>query len=139
MVNQEEFINRLQTIMEYYSINASYLADYINVPRSSISHILSQRNKPSLDLVLKITEKFSEVNLEWLVLGKGEFPNPKEKEIISKKEYKQPELPLFEENPYQLPEKQEDTKSKQEEITSKKQIKKIIFFFEDNSFEIFQN
>ena len=59
MLNQDDFINRLQTIMDYYSVNASYLADYIGVPRSSISHILSQRNKPSLDLILKITEKFT--------------------------------------------------------------------------------
>ena len=86
MLNQDDFINRLQTIMDYYSVNASYLADYIGVPRSSISHILSQRNKPSLDLILKITEKFSEIDLDWLILGKGEFPkkNMDSKNTITK-------------------------------------------------------
>ena len=42
--------------------------------RFSISHILSGRNKPSLDFVLKIIKEFPEVELYWLLNGKGNFP-----------------------------------------------------------------
>ncbi len=60
--------------MKYYDLNASSFAEKIQVGRSSISHILSGRNKPSLDFVLNIVNTFSEVDLYWLLNGTGEFP-----------------------------------------------------------------
>lgn len=75
MVNSSEFVERLKKVASHYDLTASMLADKIGVQRSSISHILSGRNKPSLDFVLKITESFEEVDLYWLLNGKGTFPN----------------------------------------------------------------
>ena len=63
MFSQQDFIARLQRIMDYYDLNASALADNLGVLRSSISHLLSERNKPSLDFVLKIIDKYPEVDL----------------------------------------------------------------------------
>lgn len=60
--------------MDYYSLSAAAFAESIEVPRSSISHIASGRNKPSLDFVLKITETYNEVDLQWLLKGLGIFP-----------------------------------------------------------------
>lgn len=74
MVNTEDFIKRLEIILDYYSLNASSFADKIGVQRSSLSHLLSGRNKPSLDFILKIMDVFSEVDLYWLLNGKGTFP-----------------------------------------------------------------
>lgn len=74
MVNIEEFAIRLKLIMDYYEISAALLAEKIEVQRSSISHILSGRNKPSLDFVLKILKTFPEVELYWLLNGVGKFP-----------------------------------------------------------------
>ena len=74
MVNTEEFSKRLKLILDYYDISATVLAEKIEVQRSSISHILSGRNKPSLDFVLKILKSFPEVELYWLLNGIGEFP-----------------------------------------------------------------
>ena len=54
MVNTEDFIKRLEFLLEYYSMNAASFADKIGVQRSSLSHLLSGRNKPSLDFILKI-------------------------------------------------------------------------------------
>jgi phage repressor protein C with HTH and peptisase S24 domain len=45
----------------------------LGVQRSNISHILSERNKPSLDFVLKIVNQFPEVSLDWLLKGQGEM------------------------------------------------------------------
>jgi transcriptional regulator with XRE-family HTH domain len=82
LVNIEDFIKRLEIILEYYSLSASAFADKINVQRSSLSHLLSGRNKPSLDFILKIIDEFPEVDLYWILNGKGNFP----KSEISKQE-----------------------------------------------------
>ncbi|MES2573724.1 MAG: helix-turn-helix transcriptional regulator [Bacteroidota bacterium] len=74
MINTEDFIKRLEIILEYYSLNASTFADKIGVQRSSLSHLLSGRNKPSLDFILKILDIFPDVDLYWILNGKGTFP-----------------------------------------------------------------
>lgn len=78
MVNAAAFASRLKEIMEYYGLNAASFAEAIEVNRSSISHLLSGRNKPSLDFVIKVIERFEEVELYWLLNGRGSFPNSKE-------------------------------------------------------------
>jgi len=74
MVNSTDFIKRLEKLLRYYGLSAAVFADKIQVQRSSISHLLSGRNKPSLDFVLKVVKTFPEVNLYWLLNGKGNFP-----------------------------------------------------------------
>lgn len=74
MVNIEDFVKRLEILLDYYSLNASSFADKIGVQRSSLSHLLSGRNKPSLDFILKILEVFPDVDLYWILNGKGTFP-----------------------------------------------------------------
>lgn len=74
MVNTAAFKERLEQILSHYEMTASAFADAIGVQRSSISHLLSGRNKPSLDFVLKVVREFPEVNLYWLLNGKGIFP-----------------------------------------------------------------
>jgi len=74
MINNLDFAQRLNKVMDYYQLSAAAFADKINVQRSSISHLISGRNKPSLDFVLKVLEEFKEVELYWLLNGKGSFP-----------------------------------------------------------------
>ena len=74
MVNIDDFIKRLEIILDYYGLSASGFADKVGVQRSSLSHLLSGRNKPSLDLILKIIDNFPEVDLYWILNGKGNFP-----------------------------------------------------------------
>lgn len=74
MINIDNFINRINTILDYYSLSASAFADALGVQRSGLSHLMSGRNKPSLDLVMKISETYPEVNLYWLLNGTGSFP-----------------------------------------------------------------
>lgn len=73
MLNNEDFIKRLEILLDYYNLNASSFADKIGVQRSSISHLLSGRNKPSLDFVMKITAIFPDVNVYWILNGKEDF------------------------------------------------------------------
>ena len=81
MVNTEAFTSRLEAIMAYHDLSAAAFAEAIGVPRSSISHLLSGRNKPSLDFVLKVVKRFPEVDLYWLLNGKGTFPKQKEEPL----------------------------------------------------------
>lgn len=74
MINTDDFIKRLEIILEYYSLSASGFADKIGVQRSSLSHLLSGRNRPSLDFIIKVVEVFPEVDLYWILNGKGGFP-----------------------------------------------------------------
>ena len=74
MVNSSDFGNRLQKIIDFYNISATELSNQISFNRSTISHLLSGRNKPSLDFVMKVLQKFPEVELYWLLNGKGSFP-----------------------------------------------------------------
>ena len=78
MVNNIEFSERLKIMMEHYGLTATALADSIEVQRSSISHLVSGRNKPSLDFVLKVLQEYPEVELYWLLNGKGSFPKEKQ-------------------------------------------------------------
>jgi transcriptional regulator with XRE-family HTH domain len=80
MVNTVAFQQRLETILKYYDLSATAFAEEIGVQRSSISHLLSGRNKPSLDFVLKVVQRFPEVELYWLLNGKGDFPKLEQKE-----------------------------------------------------------
>jgi transcriptional regulator with XRE-family HTH domain len=77
MVNSTDFGNRLQKILDFYNISATELSNQISFNRSTISHLLSGRNKPSLDFVMKVLQEFPEVELYWLLNGKGSFPSVK--------------------------------------------------------------
>ncbi len=67
----KEFPSRLREIIAHYNISASGLADNIGVQRSSISHILSGRNKPSLDFIMKLVDYYPSITLKWLAYGEG--------------------------------------------------------------------
>jgi len=136
MFSQQDFIARLQRIMDYYDLNASALADSLGVLRSSISHLLSERNKPSLDFVLKIIDKYPEVDLYWLLYGKGSFPKEEKKPAPTPLPT---EIPFPEDNVLEDSEKERKVAAEILVKKQKRQIQKIIFFYEDNSFEIFEN
>lgn len=59
--------------MTLKNLTPAQFANSIGVQRSGISHIISGRNKPSLDFVLKILESFTDINESWLLVGKGEM------------------------------------------------------------------
>lgn len=125
MVNSEEFIKRLEKILEFYSLTAAAFADKINVQRSSISHLLSGRNKPSLEFVLKVVGSFPEVNLYWLLNGKGSFPSKSDKSESQNSPTPKPTKTAIENI---IPKKESSSKS----------IKKVILFYDDGSFEAYE-
>lgn len=139
MVNSSEFGKRLQNILDFYGITATELSNQISFNRSTISHLLSGRNKPSLDFVMKLLEKFPEVELYWLLNGKGAFPVKKEETpsstSLEQKESIQDNLSRQQEN--QL--KRSINPSKLAKTLDQEEIERIVFFFKDGSFKSFKN
>ena len=69
MLNYKEITKRIENLIQSNNLTASGFAEKIGVQRSSISHIISGRNKPSLEFLIKITEVFPETSLSELVYG----------------------------------------------------------------------
>jgi transcriptional regulator with XRE-family HTH domain len=91
---------RFQKWLDSKDLSATQLSNNINVSRAAISHILTGRNKPSIDILDKILNKYPNINLNWLVSGIGNISN-----ILK------------------------DTS------VNKKNIKKVIVFYDDTSFD----
>jgi transcriptional regulator with XRE-family HTH domain len=147
MVNTNEFSKRIQNIIEYYGLTASSFAEKIGVQRSSISHILSGRNNPSLDFTLKIIDAFPEVSLNWLLLNQGDFP-PIVKNVAPEEIKKVENTDLFSELEQKSPEDEIKTNTEkvkeappsfQSPVSTKTSIVRVIIFFKDGSFEEYHN
>ncbi|MGB0837918.1 MAG: helix-turn-helix transcriptional regulator [Flavobacteriaceae bacterium] len=73
--------NRIIEFIGHLKISMSQFAENIDIPRSSLSHLQSGRNKPSLDLVLKISAYYPELSMDWLLYGKGNMLNNTEVQV----------------------------------------------------------
>lgn len=63
--------DRIFLLIETKELTFGKFADEIGVERSTMSHIKSDRSKPSLDMAQKVLERYPEVSAEWLILGRG--------------------------------------------------------------------
>ena len=79
MLNIDFFISHLNEIMVNNNLNSATFAEQIGVQRSSVSHVMSKRNKPSLDFILKIVNSFEEVTLDWLLFDNNLKPSSSSK------------------------------------------------------------
>jgi len=64
-------VDRIKQVMEYEQMSPTAFADKININRSSLTHIFTGRNQPSLDVAKKILTAFPEISTEWLIMGMG--------------------------------------------------------------------
>jgi transcriptional regulator with XRE-family HTH domain len=128
MVNVSDFAKRLQKILDYYGVTATAFSEELDFNRSTISHLLSGRNKPSLEFVMKVLQKYPEVELYWLLNGRGNFPsdqNAKATPVQKTPIEPSKEIPLqFSVEKNQNPDKE---------------IERIVFFFKDGSFKTYEN
>lgn len=129
---------RILQFLKSENKSSAQLAEEIGVQPSSISHILSGRNKPSLDFVTRMLEKYKFLSTEWLLFGKGDM-------------YNQPEMQKLFDDSRELDsdintrptDKSAETKTKQEIIMpdtidnelDKPAVEKIVWFFRNGSFK----
>lgn len=142
MVNIDDFVKRLEIVLDYYGLNASAFADKIGVQRSSISHLLSGRNKPSLDFIMKILEVFPDVDLYWILTGKGNFP--KTNDETSSETSKTPSPILSNESTFSTDQLNEVKTTGNSSETKKlhfntedSEIEKIVIFYKNGTFKAF--
>lgn len=151
--------DRIAKIMQIKNLNATRFADELEIQRSGISHILSGRNKPSLDLVIKIKETFPEFSLDWLIFGRGPVTESQHDTPIAARRLKEPDLfdsderpatnidkPSVEQKPYgddeppkialKTPEPSMITdNSGNIPLTG---IEKIVFFYKNGRFKVYE-
>jgi predicted transcriptional regulator len=148
MVNIDDFIKRLEIILDYYNLSASAFADKINVQRSSLSHLLSGRNKPSLDFIIKVIEVFPEVDLYWILNGKGTFPKSEKifsiqstKQKVTSDETNTPDLFSTDQTNSKQPYINNEIEKKTISLSNNdvKTIERIVIFYTDGSFKNYQS
>lgn len=130
---------------------AIQFAAEIGVQPSSISHILSGRNNPSLDFVIKMLSKYPYISSDWLLFGKGNmFNQPAEPSLFNSAVYDeksdtsgehvrivQSGSSISQENEESPADEQIDESTDRSATPSKSGLKRIIWFYEDGSFSEF--
>lgn len=128
MIRHSEIINRVKKIISANGLTSSSFADKIGVPRSSISHVLSGRNNPSLDLIIKILQSFDGISANYLLSGDALTPI----QPITDKDQEYNNMTLF-------PELDLKKEPKEEIKIDEDLVKSLILVYENNKFEILKN
>lgn len=147
---------RIVQLMDLLGMNPTQFANAIGVQRTTIQHILSGRNEPSLKIVANIYQRFSNINLDWLLTGNGEpqisaikYNHP---DIIQKTLFNN-ENELFSDNSVEefknqnVDKKQRLNSDKQKPVDKAvnyrndcfydKHVKEIMVLYEDGTYELF--
>jgi transcriptional regulator with XRE-family HTH domain len=136
---------RLLEFLKSENKSSAQFAEEIGVQPSGISHILSGRNNPSLDFVLKMLEKYQFLSTDWLLFGKGTmYKDPKMQSLFDDtdifdrkpdaKEYSNAtESQIIEQN--LIEKEQVRMNAADREINEKSSISRIVMFFADSSFK----
>lgn len=139
--------DRILGFLKKENKTSAQFAEEIGVQPSGISHILSGRNNPSLDFIIKMLEKYPYLSSEWLLFGRGPMDKDQYEGSLfdelytdsDKVDIKQGKEHESNEQEIQLIENQIDTKSSDtnEKEKSRRNITRIIWFYENNTFEEF--
>lgn len=137
---------RLKQFLSAESITQSQFADSIKVVRASVSHVLSGRNNPSYDFIKAIMSTYPQLNIEWLIFGKGRMY----KEISTSTDQAPPIEPSVDEGgllfdevlAYDEPEPIHKTENlppaspKDEQILkTQRKVRKVIILYDDDSYQ----
>jgi len=116
--------------------SSAQLAEEIGVQPSGISHILSGRNKPSLDFILKMLEKYPFLSTEWLLFGKGKMYNDQTiPELFTEQSFKSDNKDRVEIPKKSVYREHEEYAERQIPGTKvKPEVEKIVWFFMDKTF-----
>jgi transcriptional regulator with XRE-family HTH domain len=119
--------------------SSAQFADEIGVQPSGISHILSGRNNPSLDFILKMLDKYKFISTDWLLFGRGpmykDAPGMRslfDEPVISDTPATPPPIEVRTKDNYSTIQ-EEKTGS----IPEKKPVEKIVWFYKDSTFKEF--
>ena len=101
--------NRIQKIIDEQGVSLNAFAKEIGVNRSTISHILTGRNKPSVEVLQKILKRFPSLSPDWLLLGNGSMHTKNESIATT-------------------------STTKKTSKSESKSVEKVVVFYNDNTF-----
>lgn len=143
-------LTRIQKVMDEKQLSVSAFADEIGVKRPTMTHTMSGRNNPSLDIVSKILERYQDINSEWLLFGKGGMYKGNlaqqpglfdELEQKDTKDRKGDVSDMVKDDALKSPAVSsvviEDDKYSKRSKDTHKRVARIMIFYSDNTFEIF--
>lgn len=124
-------------------MSQAQFAQAIGVQRAAMSHIISGRNNPSLDVIMKILSCFPAINPDWLLLGKGNIfrENAKQPDTLFPS-YPTSKIEVLSDNevqPSNMKQTNEmvDEKNESNSLYTTRNVSKIMVFYSDNTYEMF--
>ncbi len=139
---------RILDFLKAENKSSAQLAEEIGVQASGISHILSGRNNPSLDFVLKMLDKYKYLSTDWLLFGKGSMYKDTKMQTLFDEDsvinYNEDNI-IRDNKPgiseLEMPKVKKEDQSGISPTRSKKEtavIQKIVWFYDNNTFEEFK-
>ena len=146
--------DRIKKLMEKENLTPAQFAEIVGIQRSAVSHLVTGRNQPSVDVIQKILNAFRTINSDWLILGVGSMYRGEKQayqpslfeQIEENVEEKEVSAPLnIQKNVSEKIIKQAESVQKSEipvsDINSaqikSKTVNKIIVYYSDSTYEEF--
>ena len=130
-------IERIRKVIDDSELSSAAFADKIGVQRSSISHILSGRNKPSLDFVLKVLHAFPTLHSDWLILGR-EATNTQSAidapTLFASEQNNQPEQPNIDQ-----PKQPQQHNTTRHPVLDDQEVERVTVFYTDGTCSTYTN
>ena len=138
--------DRIVKIMERERMGQAQFANAIGIQRAAMSHIISGRNNPSLDVMLKILHRYPQLNPDWLLFGKGEMLRSSDSSIEQAEDQAKtsPQLHLMADDHVEVSQSalntEKEPSEKQMAISvekTSKTVSRIMVFYSDNTYDTF--
>lgn len=139
--------DRIAHIIRAKNLTATQFAEMMQIQPSNVSHLLSGRNKPSLDFLIKLKDVFPEYSFDWIILGKKPITLSERTQSVKEELQNNDQFPIVETSSnfgdiFSVAEKSDQdtintiTETKMEQS---KQVKQIVYIYDDNTFEIYSS
>ena len=139
--------DRIAHIIRAKNLTATQFAEMMQIQPSNVSHLLSGRNKPSLDFLIKLKDVFPEYSFDWIILGKKPITLSERPQNVKEELHNNASSPMVETSSnfgdlFSVTEKSEQdaintiTETK---IEQSKQVKQIVYIYDDNTFQIYSS
>ena len=139
--------DRIAHIIRAKNLTATQFAEMMQIQPSNVSHLLSGRNKPSLDFLIKLKDVFPEYSFDWIILGKKPITLSERPQSFIEELHNNNNNSLLVETTssnlgdlFTVTEKSEQDSiniTTETKIEQSKQVKQIIYIYDDNTFEIY--
>ena len=139
--------DRIAHIIRSKNLTATQFAEMMQIQPSNVSHLLSGRNKPSLDFLIKLKDIFPEYSFDWIILGKKPITMSERQQSVKEEMlHDNVQFAAIESSALKISNllgttEETDRNSIDEIVETKieqsKQVKQIVYIYDDNTFEIY--